>query len=80
MAGCVKAKCVPDGYVEQDNRLRHRKLCARLLWRAGQQAVSEQGVCLMVMENGMAGCVIARCVLGGYGEQDSRLCHSKVCA
>ena len=27
MAGCVRAKCVSDGYVEQDNRLRHSMVC-----------------------------------------------------
>ena len=27
IAGCVRAKCVPDGYVDQDNWLRHSKVC-----------------------------------------------------
>ena len=40
--------------------------------------MSVQGVCLMVMESGTAGCVSARCVPDCYGEKDSRLCQSNV--
>ena len=40
--------------------------------------MSEQRVSLVVMESRTAGCVIARCVPDGYGEQDGRLCLSKV--
>jgi len=42
--------------------------------------VLEHNLCLMVMENRIVGFVRARCVSDGYGEQDSRLCQSKVYA
>ena len=70
----------PMVMVRGQQALLEQSVCVCFLWRAGQQAVSEQGVCLLVMESRTAGCVRAKCVSDFYGEQDSRLCRSKVCA